>query len=129
FGVEAQRILRLEKGHIIVGQDTDGLTFPHEVNMEWAIAKKKPFFVGKRAIDARAAQPLTRKQVGFTLPLSSTVPEECNLTVRGGESTGRVTSAARSHACNSIIGLAFVALDQTEPGQQFDIRLTSGELV
>jgi sarcosine oxidase subunit alpha len=26
FGVEAQRILRLEKGHIIVGQDTDGLT-------------------------------------------------------------------------------------------------------
>ena len=26
FGVEAQRILRLEKGHFIVGQDTDGLT-------------------------------------------------------------------------------------------------------
>src|SRR3546814_8507282 len=25
FGVEAQRILRLEKGHVIVGQDTDGL--------------------------------------------------------------------------------------------------------
>lgn len=129
FGVEAQRILRLEKGHIIVGQDTDGLTFPHEVNMEWAIAGKKPFFVGKRAIEARAAQPLTRKQVGFTLPLSSTVPEECNLTVRGDEITGRVTSAARSHACNNIVGLAFVAPDQTEPGQQFDIRLTSGELV
>ena len=28
FGVEAQRVLRLEKGHIIVGQDTDGLTNP-----------------------------------------------------------------------------------------------------
>ncbi|MDQ3783194.1 MAG: 2Fe-2S iron-sulfur cluster-binding protein, partial [Actinomycetota bacterium] len=26
FGVEAQRIMRLEKGHAIVGQDTDGLT-------------------------------------------------------------------------------------------------------
>jgi sarcosine oxidase subunit alpha len=26
FGVEAQRLLRLEKGHIIVSQDTDGLT-------------------------------------------------------------------------------------------------------
>src|SRR3546814_4029403 len=25
FGVEAQRVLRLEKGHIIIGQDTDGL--------------------------------------------------------------------------------------------------------
>ena len=28
FGVEAQRRLRLEKGHIIIGQDTDGLTTP-----------------------------------------------------------------------------------------------------
>ena len=28
FGVEAQRIMRLEKGHFIVGQDTDGLTDP-----------------------------------------------------------------------------------------------------
>ena len=28
FGVEAQRIMRLEKGHMIVGQDTDGLTQP-----------------------------------------------------------------------------------------------------
>ena len=30
FGVEAQRLLRLEKGHMIVGQDTDGLTTPLE---------------------------------------------------------------------------------------------------
>ena len=51
FGVEAQRVLRLEKGHIIVGQDTDGLTFPLEADMEWAIASKKPFFVGQRAIE------------------------------------------------------------------------------
>ena len=26
FGVEGQRVLRLEKGHFIVGQDTDALT-------------------------------------------------------------------------------------------------------
>jgi sarcosine oxidase subunit alpha len=129
FGVEAQRLLRLEKGHLIVSQDTDGLTFPQEVNMEWAIAGKKPFFVGKRAIAARAAQGLTRKQVGFSLPLSSPLPEECNLTLHHGEIAGRVTSAARSQACNSIVGLAFVAPEQAEPDQRFDIRLSSGELV
>ncbi|MFL5336658.1 MAG: 2Fe-2S iron-sulfur cluster-binding protein, partial [Geminicoccaceae bacterium] len=38
FGVEAQRVLRLEKGHLIVGQDTDGLTFPQEAQLEWAVA-------------------------------------------------------------------------------------------
>ena len=34
FGVEAQRILRLEKGHVIIGQDTDGLTHPFEAGHE-----------------------------------------------------------------------------------------------
>ncbi len=130
FGVEAQRLLRLEKGHLIVSQDTDGLTFPHEVNMAWAIAKRKPYYVGKRAIDALAARPLTRQQVGFTLPLSSEIPEECNLTLRDdGEIAGRVTSAARSEACGAVVGLAFVSPEQTEPGTRFDIRLTTGELV
>jgi len=44
FGVEAQRVLRLEKGHVIIGQDTDAMSNPMEVQMGWAIAKKKPFF-------------------------------------------------------------------------------------
>ena len=67
FGVEAQRILRLEKGHIIISQDTDGLTHPHEANMSWAISRRKPFFFGRRAIEAQMKRGLTRKLVGFTL--------------------------------------------------------------
>lgn len=129
FGVEAQRLLRLEKGHIIVGQDSDGLTFPQEANMAWAIAKKKPFFVGQRAIEVQAARALTRKLVGFTLPDSSPFPQECNLTVRGDEIVGRVTSVSRSETCGGIIGLAFVAPDQAEPGQRFDIKLSAGERI
>src|SRR5207237_435079 len=34
FGVEAQRIMRLEKGHFIVGQDTDGLTQAHAAGLD-----------------------------------------------------------------------------------------------
>ena len=67
FGVEAQRMLRLEKGHIIIGQDTDGLTHPFEADLGWAVAARKPFFVGKPAIDIQMKRPLTRKLVGFTL--------------------------------------------------------------
>ena len=51
FGVEAQRLLRLEKGHIIIGQDTDGLTQPDEAGLEWAVKMDKPFFVGKRSVE------------------------------------------------------------------------------
>ena len=50
FGVEAQRMLRLEKGHIIVSQDTDGLTQPFEAGMNWAVKMEKPFFVGQRSL-------------------------------------------------------------------------------
>src|SRR5262249_22757483 len=41
FGVEAQRILRLEKGHIIVSQDTDALTNPYEAGMGWIVKAQK----------------------------------------------------------------------------------------
>ena len=129
FGVEAQRVLRLEKGHIIVGQDTDGLTFPHEAQMEWAIAGRKPFFVGQRAIQIQAARPLTRKLVGFTLPLGAPLPEECCLVIRDGAIVGRVTSAARSAAVDAIVGLAYVHPDDAEPGKRFTIKLEGGATV
>ena len=61
FGVEAQRLLRLEKGHVIIGQDTDGLTTPEEAGMGWAVSKRKPFFVGSRAIQIRSGQELPRR--------------------------------------------------------------------
>jgi sarcosine oxidase subunit alpha len=129
FGVEAQRVLRLEKGHIIIGQDTDGLTFPQEAEMGWAIAATKPFFIGKRAIDVQAARPLTRRLVGFTLPAGISLPEECNLAVRGTEIVGRVTSIAMSPSLGKAVGLAYVAPDQVEPGTRFDIKLGTGTTI
>ena len=144
FGVEAQRLLRLEKGHIIIGQDTDGLTHPHEADMAWAVSAKKPFFVGKRAIEIQTARPITRRLVGFTLAeASDPLPEECHLTVRdlsssnrspgfaqaGGEIVGRVTSVARSPALDRVIGLAYVAPDQAEVGATFHIKGQGGRRI
>jgi sarcosine oxidase subunit alpha len=60
FGVEAQRILRLEKSHIIVSQDTDGLTNPMEANMAWAVKDEKPFFIGQRSLRIIGRRPLKR---------------------------------------------------------------------
>lgn len=127
FGVEAQRVLRLEKGHIIVSQDTDGLTYPHEVGMEWAIAEK-PFWVGKAAVAAQAARPLSRKLVGFMLDEDEPEPKECHLVIRNGAIVGRVTSVARSPALGRTIGLAYVHPQQAEPGARFFIRADGGRM-
>ena len=130
FGVEAQRMLRLEKGHILIGQDTDGLTTPHEADMAWALAKKKPFHVGIRSVRIQAAKPLTRKLVGFEMPGTGVEqPKECHLVIRGGEIAGRVTSVAYSPNLDRIIGLAYVAPDQSEPGQRIEIRVDGGRMV
>jgi sarcosine oxidase subunit alpha len=130
FGVEAQRVLRLEKGHIIVSQDTDGLTTVHEADMPWAIAKSKPFYVGGRSTDIQLKNGLTRKLVGFTLtnPLDP-CPEECHLVLKGETIVGRVTSAVHSPNLNKVIGLAYVHPDDATPGSTFAIKIAGGRRI
>lgn len=130
FGVEAQRLLRLEKGHLIVSQDTDALTTPIEAGLEWALANK-PFFIGQRSLRIAAQHPPSRKLVGFELPRehAGPWPEECCLVVDNGRITGRVSSIARRSTVGRPIGLAFVAPAQAQPGATIRIRTESGRMV
>lgn len=122
FGVEAQRLLRLEKGHIIVGQDTDGMTQPDEVSLRWAIAKKKPFFVGAKSVEILSKAPLERKLVGFELGASAPQPKEGHLVIRDGDIVGSVTSCEYSPTLNKIIGLAYVHPADSASGAEVLIR-------
>jgi sarcosine oxidase subunit alpha len=129
FGVESQRLLRLEKGHVIISQDTDGMTHPGEIDMGWAVSRSKPFFVGRRSVDILEAQPQTRKLVGFTLPKSSPQPLEGHLVLKGPDISGNITSCEYSQTLGKIIGLAYAAFDQSQPGQQIPIRVEGGVVV
>ncbi|ANF83412.1 aminomethyltransferase (plasmid) [Acinetobacter sp. NCu2D-2] len=129
FGVETQRLLRLEKGHIIVSQDTDGMTHPKECDLSWAVAKSKPWFVGKRSIEILASQPLKRKLVSFELDKKSTQPLEGHIVLNGPDISGNITSCEYSPTLDKIIGMAYVGIDQSEEGQSFPIRVEKGEIV
>jgi len=113
FGVEAQRIMRLEKGHLIVTQDTDGLTNPHEAGMSWIVKLDKPDFVGKPSLRRlKAGSNQRNRLVGFEMHDSRLVPAEGNAVVLHGQSVGRVTSSRWSPTLGKSIGLAWVPLDQ-----------------
>ncbi len=128
FGVEAQRVLRLEKGHVIVGQDSDGLTHPYEI--DYPIPKSKTEYLGRVAIETQMGYGLTRKLVGFRLDNPSLpAPPECCLVIRDGDIAGRVTSAVNSEACSGVIGLAFVAPEDTAVGSQISIKDEAGRLM
>ncbi|QKZ03034.1 2Fe-2S iron-sulfur cluster-binding protein [Pseudomonas eucalypticola] len=129
FGVETQRLLRLEKGHVIISQDTDGMTHPAEIDMGWAVSRNKPFFIGRRSVDILEAQPMTRKLVGFTLPKGSVQPLEGHLVLSGPDISGNVTSCEYSETLGQVIGLAYAGFDQSQPGQHIPIRVEGGIMV
>ncbi|HEY1314898.1 MAG TPA: glycine cleavage T C-terminal barrel domain-containing protein, partial [Steroidobacteraceae bacterium] len=129
FGVEAQRVLRLEKGHFIVGQDTDGLTDPLEANAMWAVAMKKPFFVGQRSLRILQARGPRQKLVGIELAAAAPLPKECHLIIEQGAIAGRVTSVTRSRALNKTIGLAMLSPALAEIGRTLAIRIDDGAMV
>jgi sarcosine oxidase subunit alpha len=129
FGVEAQRLLRLEKGHIIVGQDTDGMTHPGEVGLDWAMNRTKPNFVGRRSVDILAASAPIRQLVGFSLDLTAPKPLEGHLVIKDGEIVGNVTSCEISPSLNQIIGLAYAHPDDANPGDRIAIRTEDGVVV
>ncbi|WP_419904443.1 aminomethyltransferase family protein [Kiloniella sp.] len=123
YGLEASRILRLEKGHIIIGQDTDALSTPDELGMEWALSRKKECYQGKTAIEARRALGTKRKLCGFELPDNHGVKiEESSLVIRNDEPVGFVTSLCHSPTLNKSIGMAYAHPEDAAPGSQLNIR-------
>jgi sarcosine oxidase, subunit alpha len=129
FGVEAQRVLRLEKGHLIVSQDTDGLTDPFEANAKWAVSMKKPFFVGQRSLKILQARGPRQKLVGVEILDPVRLPREAQLVIDGDRVAGRLTSVVRSRTLNKSIGLAMLAPELAEPGRDIKIRIDQGEFV
>ena len=132
FGVEAQRLLRLEKGHLIVGQDSDGLTTPLEAGLAWAVKWDKPFFVGQRSLQIAQRQGPKQLLVGFALDdaaVDARAPLESHLVIDAGEIAGRVTSVAYSASVGGTIGLAMVAPALAKPQTALSIRLTDGTRV
>jgi sarcosine oxidase, subunit alpha len=107
FGLEPQRVLRLEKQHIIVGQDTDTESNALEANMPWIVKLDKEDFVGKWALEHVQQRGVRQQLVGFEMT-NGVVPPEGGQIVVEGRPAGRVTSARWSEKVGKAIGLAWV---------------------
>ncbi|MFA6155322.1 2Fe-2S iron-sulfur cluster-binding protein [Mesorhizobium sp.] len=130
YGLEASRILRLEKGHILIGQDTDAITTPDELGFGWAVSKKKPFFVGKRSIEMRARLGQSRKLVGLRFPDDARdLPGESCLVLRGNAPVGQITSIGFSPTLGCTVALAYVHIDDSTEGSLVTVKCRDGTLV
>jgi sarcosine oxidase, subunit alpha len=121
FGLEAQRILRLEKQHILVGQDTDAESDPFEAGLGWMVKADKPDFLGKRSLEDLARSGPAERLVGFRME-GEWVPPEGASVVHEGVWVGRVTSARRSAAAGCVVGLAWVPAGWANDGTEFEVQ-------
>jgi sarcosine oxidase, subunit alpha len=127
FGLEAQRVLRLEKRHIIAGQDTDALSDPIGADMAWLVKQDKEEFIGKPSLAFRNGRGLQEQLVGFVMADRGVVPLEGEQIVAGDQLIGRVTSARYSPTLDQSIGMAWVVPAQSHEGATITIR-TQGSL-
>ena len=124
FGLEPQRILRLQKLHILVGQDTDSESNPFAAAMPWIVKlDKEQDFIGRWALERFAEQPLETALVGFTVE-NGHVPTEGAVVLPAGQ----VTSARRSPQLGRVIGMAWVPAEKASDGQRITISDNGLEL-
>jgi sarcosine oxidase, subunit alpha len=122
FGLEPQRILRLQKQHIIVGQDTDSESTPYGASMPWAVKlDKEEDFIGKWALARVADEPAETALVGFTLSNGYVPTEGAVVLDERGAAAGQVTSARRSRQLDKVIGMAWVPATLASEGASITI--------
>ena len=126
LGMLALDRARIEAGLLAAGREFDDLTSPYQAGIGWAIALKKPDFIGKSALEQIKLRP-PKVAVGLVL--------EGNEAVSGGEClhpmgdrwrVGAVTSGAFSPILNRSIALAQVVPEFAKPGTALEVGLMDG---
>ena len=114
YGVETSSLLRAEKGYILIGVDTDGMTLPDDLGMAGPLRAKQVDFVGKRSLLMPDAVRADRRQFIGLLPddPASVPPVGSHAVARAADgslrSLGWVTSAFHSPAAGRSIALGMI---------------------
>jgi sarcosine oxidase subunit alpha len=125
YGVETVLLLRLEKGYLHVGVDTDGTTAPADVGWGEVAAKRKADFIGKRSLARPGNKRADRLQlVGLTDADAAVLVPGAHLRLPGTtEGTdGWVTSASHSPALGKTVALALLRGGRARHGEKLTLH-------
>ena len=126
MGMLALDRARIEAGLLAAGREFDDLTSPYQAGIGWAVALKKPDFIGKAALEKIRAHPPT-VTVGLVL--------DGNEVATGGQGVhpiaerwraGTITSATFSPILNRSIAIAQVVPDYAELGTVLEVGWVDG---
>ena len=126
YGIEALQVLRVEKGYLHIGTDTDGTTLPMDVGFARDLSRKSAAFVGRRSLLRPAARDPQRLQLvglvpadgGTVLPVGGQIAPRPPPTL----TQGHVTSSYFSPALNHPIALAMLAGGRERLGELVSVH-------
>lgn len=136
YGTEALHVMRAEKGFIMIGDETDGTVIPQDLNLDWAISKKKADYLGKRGQQRNfLASPDRWKLVGFETLDGSVIPDGSYIVASGvnangqGNTQGRVTSTYYSPTLKRGIAMGLLKRGPERMGEVVEFNTVSGSTV
>ncbi len=122
FGVEAQNVLRMEKCHIILGQESEQRTNLLDIGLGflWSRSKTDAKTVGAVAL-RQAENDTTRfKLVGFKMETNGRAPRDGSLIV-DDKVRGYICTARDSFSLNEAVGMALVESHLSETDTRLEI--------
>lgn len=133
YGTEALHIMRAEKGFIMIGDETDGTVIPQDLNMAWAISKKKTDYLGKRGQERSfLADPERWTLVGLETLDGSVIPDGAYIVAEGVNPNGqrnvqgRVTSTYFSPTLKCGIAMGLLARGSARMGEIVELPVLNG---
>ena len=136
YGTEALHVMRAEKGFIMIGDETDGTVIPQDLNLTWAISKKKKDFLGKRAQErAYMVDPNRWKLVGLETLDGSVLPDGAYSTAQGFNSNGqrstqgRITSSYYSPTLKRGIAMGLILNGPSREGEIIEFPKIDGTII
>lgn len=110
FGLEAQNVLRLEKGHIIIGSETEQRTTLHDLGLGALWYRDKPAvkMVGAAALRQTEHQKERLKLVGIRMADPNSRPPRDGSPIVDNRVCGYVCTARYSNQLQAAIGMALV---------------------
>lgn len=126
LGMKALDRARIEAGLLAMGYEFDDLISPYQAGIGWAVAMKKPDFIGKAALDAIRLHP-PRVAVGLVLE-GPEVAAHGQPVFAAGERwrVGQITSATFSPILNASIALAQVVPEFANAGTMVEVGMLDG---
>ena len=119
-GLGARDTLRLEASMRLYGSDIDDTVTPLDADLGWIVGWSKDDFNGAAALRAQKTSGLTRKLVGFEMLDRGIARHGYDVFLRD-VNVGTVTSGTLTPFLKKAIGMAYLPIEQTKTGTEFDV--------